>query len=375
MAAKKQAWNVPEKEFPKDGTDAEKLAFCVRYAMLAPSVYNSQPWRFRVTDKAVELIADRRRGLPVADAGDRQLTVFCGTALYFLRTAMAYFGMKDKTELLPGGEEKEGDLLARISIDGTHEPGELDKKLFKAISTRRTNRATYDDTPVPDEIITRMQDAVREEGGWFHSCSDTEKNVICNLMAEADRLQMAQKPFRRELAAWLTPQRKQSGDGLPDDNFDFNKFMSSFEPVMARRFDGGDFKPVQDAQIANGCPLLGVLGTKGGGTLKHLHVGQALGRLLLVAESEGIRASYLNQPVEVPEIRLRLHDAIEHIGRAQMIVRMGYGPTVKPNNRRPLSEVLVNDSKSSGGALEHSTPGTSNEGGFFKKLGRLFLAK
>lgn len=374
MAAKKQAWTIAEGAFPSDGTDAEKLAFCVNYATLAPSVYNSQPWRFRVTDQAVELYADRRRGLPVADAGDRQLTVFCGTALYFLRTAMCNFGLKDKTELLPEGPENV-DLLARVSIETACEPDDLDKKLFKAITTRRTNRSAFDDTPVPEEIVTRMQDAVREEGGWLHSCSETEKTVICNLMAEADRLQMAQKPFRRELAAWLTPQRKLSGDGLPESSFNFDEFMASFEPVMARRFDGGDFKPVRDAEIAKGCPMLGVVGTKGGGTLKHLHVGQALGRLLLLAESEGIRASYLNQPVEVPEIRLRLHDAIEHIGRAQMIVRMGYGPTVKPNARRPISDVLVNDSKSSGGTLGNSTPGPAREGGFFKKLGRLFLAK
>ena len=160
MAAKNKAWNISESDFPADGSDAEKLAFCVRYAVLAPSVYNSQPWRFRVTDKALELIADRRRGLPVADAGDRQLTVFCGTALYFLRTAMCYFGMKDKTQLLPEGEEN-SDLLARVSIEGACDPSELDKKLFKAITTRRTNRSAFDDTPLPEEVITRMQDAVR----------------------------------------------------------------------------------------------------------------------------------------------------------------------------------------------------------------------
>ena len=37
-------------EFPVRGLPIEKLAYFLRYAILAPSSHNSQPWRFRLTD-------------------------------------------------------------------------------------------------------------------------------------------------------------------------------------------------------------------------------------------------------------------------------------------------------------------------------------
>ena len=56
-----EPWAVSEDEFPKDGDAGEKLRFLVRYAILAPSGHNTQPWLFRVDDEAIELFADRAR--------------------------------------------------------------------------------------------------------------------------------------------------------------------------------------------------------------------------------------------------------------------------------------------------------------------------
>jgi hypothetical protein len=87
--------------------------------------------------------------------------------------------------------------------------------------------------------------------------------------------------------------------------------------------------------------VLAVLGTETDTPLEWLSAGQALGRVLLRARAEGIDASYLNQPIEVPELRPRLRDTIGASGLPQLLLRMGYGPEVRPTPRRPVEEISV----------------------------------
>ena len=60
--------------------------------------------------------------------------------------------------------------------------------------------------------------------------------------------------------------------------------------------------------------------------------------MLLGARAEGVWASFLNQPIEVPELRPRLRDAIGQSGFPQLLLRMGYGPEVRPTPRWPAEE-------------------------------------
>ena len=63
--------------------------------------------------------------------------------------------------------------------------------------------------------------------------------------------------------------------------------------------------------------------------------------MLLWAQAEGVSASFLNQPIEVPELRPRLRDVIGKTSFPQLLMRIGYGPEVKPTPRRTVEEVLI----------------------------------
>ena len=95
MNAPLDTWNVSADDFPVDGTSEEKLWFLVRYAILAPSTHNTQPWRFRIHGNVVELYADFTRALPVIDPEDRELIMSCGAALLHLR-----FGLRSSINRL-----------------------------------------------------------------------------------------------------------------------------------------------------------------------------------------------------------------------------------------------------------------------------------
>ena len=51
-------WRVEENQFPSNGPLAERLRFLVRYALLAPSSHNTQPWQFHITDDRIDVFMD-----------------------------------------------------------------------------------------------------------------------------------------------------------------------------------------------------------------------------------------------------------------------------------------------------------------------------
>jgi hypothetical protein len=139
----------------------------------------------------------------------------------------------------------------------------------------------------------------------------------------------------------MHPNRTKSRDGMPGYAFGFGDFMSSTSPLVMRTFDMGGGRAAQDRELAEGSPVLAVLGTQTDTPIEWLSAGQALGRVLLRARAKGIDASYLNQPVEVPELRPRLRDVVGASGLPQLLFRMGYGPEVRPTPRRTADEVLL----------------------------------
>lgn len=131
-------WNVSAKDFPADASPAERWRFFLRYAILAPSSHNSQPWLFRLDKTRLELYADRTRACRVVDPDDRELIMSCGAALFHLRSALAHFGYLGPVEILP--EREDSDLIARLTL-GFHGENSLEESIvFHAIPKRRAGR-------------------------------------------------------------------------------------------------------------------------------------------------------------------------------------------------------------------------------------------
>jgi hypothetical protein len=337
------AWDVDEAAFPAGGSPAERLRFALRYAVLAPSGHNTQPWLFRVRERTVELHADRARALPVVDPEDRALTISCGAALFFLLTALRHFGEAPRAELLPDAADP--DLLARIDLAGGRAATDEDHALFRAIPERRTVRARFEDRPLPAELLAALRAAARDEGAWLHVAEDEAgRAVLAELIAQADYFQMHDRSFRRELAAWVHPNRSASLDGMPGYALGFGDLASYFGPLVIRTFDLGGGQAAKDRDLAAHSPALVVVETEGDGAADWLRAGMALGRVLLRARTEGVFASYLNQPIEAVGLRSRVSGAIERSGYPQLLSRLGYHDgDVKPTPRRPVEAVLLPD--------------------------------
>ena len=106
------AWDVDPSGLPATGTAVDRARFAVRYAILAPSSHNTQPWRFVIIGNELLVCADRTRSLPNIDPYDRELIISCGAALFNLRVVLAYFEISIEIATFPRSAEP--DVVARI---------------------------------------------------------------------------------------------------------------------------------------------------------------------------------------------------------------------------------------------------------------------
>ncbi len=137
---------IREDDFPWYDAPADKLKFLLSYAVLAPSVYNTQPWLFRVAGPEAELYADRSRMLIAADTQGRHLTLSCGAALFNLRMGIRQFGYDPVVRTFPDLDVP--DLLAYVRLGRPKETTLEEHRLFMAIKKRFTNRGRFAGEPL-----------------------------------------------------------------------------------------------------------------------------------------------------------------------------------------------------------------------------------
>lgn len=335
-------WDADVNGWPSNGDDRDKLLFLLRFAILAPSGHNTQPWLFKVSENILELFADRTRCLPVVDPDDRELIMSCGCALYFFKLAAKRFGYFAEIEYFP--ESSSEDLLARVRIVPSEPANNYELNMFSAISERHTNRQAFDDRKPSQETIDELVSVVNDEGTWLQIVTGRDKrHAIAELIAEGDRIQASNKHFRRELSSWVHPNRSKQSDGMPGYAFGVGDIASNLGPFILRTFDWGNGQAAKDHQLALGSPILAVLGSQLDTQQSWLSTGQALAKLLLHITTEGMSASFLNQPIETESLRNKVQEIIRKDGFPQIILRIGYGPKAKPTPRREIENVLIID--------------------------------
>jgi len=318
----------------------DQIRSLIRYAILAPSSHNTQPWRFEITKGAVSLFADRTRALPANDPDDRELTISCGCALMNLRVAAAREGFGVSVDLSPASDD--GDRLAVVSFqpEGASQPGvtePLSKTgLFLSMETRRTYRKRFAPREVPKVTLDALVAAASESGCELKLLeSQAQRHRVAELVAEGDAVQWADPEWRRELADWMHPRRR--GDGLTVPGL-----VAPVVRAVVRMFNMGKSVGAKDHQLAEESPVLAVLGTAGDSRADWLAAGQALQKVLLVAHTHGLQASYLNQPIQVASLRPKLQELLEQVAFPQILLRLGFPEDeVHAAPRRPLDDVYI----------------------------------
>ncbi|MEV8438708.1 nitroreductase family protein [Actinosynnema sp. NPDC051121] len=318
--------------------DEETIAAAVALACRAPSVHNTQPWRWRVGDRSLHLYADPSRQLPATDPRGADLLLSCGAALHHLRVALAALGWHAVVHRLPNPADP--DHLAAVEF-ARREPTDADVALASAIPRRRTDRRRFSSWAVPDRVLDLLIGRAVEEGATAHEVTGTRDRFdLATAIGKAAAVQDADPDYRAEVRRWSGGHA--AVDGVPAANAPSG--VPQHGDVQLREFPGGELVDKQvDEWEDDGASLL-VLGTSSDDRLSLLRAGEAMSAVLLEATAAGLATCPLSQPLEVAETRdLVRAEVLDGTSCPQILLRVGWASfnadPLPPTPRRPVTEL------------------------------------
>ena len=313
------------------------VRWVVEQACRAPSIHNTQPWRFRYADGAFELRADTQRGLGGSDPDGRELVISCGAALYNLRLAARKLGYTATVSLLPDARDPR--LLARIDVVESRPADVAERRAYAALTRRHTHRSGFDDRALSPELAVALQRAAREESGSLFYVQDPgQRRRVLHLARAAERELAQDETVQAEIAAWTPPRGTARRDGVPPTAYAAEP-ESSVDGLPPRDFDLG--RGIGMAQSQESPPgVVAVLASERDLQVDWLQTGQALERMLITAAEHWAFAALHSQVTEVDHFRAELRREMCISGYPQILLRFGYAPDAPTTPRRPVDDVL-----------------------------------
>lgn len=330
-------------------TAAETARYVVAKAVWAPSVHNTQPWRFTVSGQQISLHADAGRRLVVADPDGREMLISCGAALFNVRLALRSLGYLPETRVLP--DPGQPSLVAQVSW----RPGvadEFERRLFGHMLTRRSHRGAFDPEPLPPGLLTSLRTAAAQEGAALRIVADDGRRAVLAAVTEtAERHQRLVGERARELARWAPPPGSARSDGVPATSYPAR--AEHTEPY----FPGRDFAhghgwglpPLGTARWGRAAGVAGLVTTTADRPADWVNAGQALQRILLTASTSGAAVALHSQPLELPWLREFIRTQLSDGAYPHLVLRIGLVTQVAVSVRRDPDEVLFSTGASSPG--------------------------
>jgi nitroreductase len=316
--------------FPDHDTIRTALSLATR----APSIHNSQPWRWRVGDESLHLYIDAERYLPATDPDARDLLLSCGAALHHAVVALAALGWQAKVHRLPTPTQPA--LLATVELC-PHPSSEIDVTLAAAIPRRRTDRRHYSCWPVPAADIALMGARAARAGVMLRRVESLPK--LQRIVAQAVWQHVTDHDYLTELTAWSG--RHESVAGVPARN---TPSSDPRAPLPGRLFAGPALAQPVDAKSADDNAAVIALGTKDDDSLARLRAGEVTSLVLLTATALGLSSCPVTEPLEIVETREAVRAEVFGVaGYPQMLLRVGWAPVnsdpLPPTPRLPLPDV------------------------------------
>lgn len=318
-------------------------------AARAPSGHNTQPWRFVVGPRHLDLWRDRTRSLPQADPRDRELTMACGAALLNLQLAARHGGIGVHTLLWP--DPTEPDWVARIGVNTCPigRADEVSQKLHEAIELRQTARSPLVAShPLPERLYGTLKAAACQFGADLVFINGAAaRRFLADQQGRALRCQWRDRAFRAELAHWIRP--RSAGDGLSGAALlgcgdGLGDSLSGALAALTRWRDLSAGQIRRDRAALLRAPAVALLVTAGDEADHWLRAGLALERVLLSATAEGVSAQFWNAAVQEPTTRLALGAlAVDPAGQPripQLLLGLGYPTRATARSpRRPITAI------------------------------------
>lgn len=318
------------------GAAPDDYSELVRYATLAASSHNTQPWLFQLEAKRIRILPDLSRRCPAVDPDDHHLYASLGCAAENCLLAATAAGLEGSCSYDASTSGVQIDFKPATPIRSA---------LFEAIPLRQCSRSEYDSLPLTIEELKQLEDVGQGNGVSVLLMTDAEqKDLVSRYVAKGNNAQFLDPAWVRELKSWVRFNSKEAihtGDGLYGPamgNPDVPRWLGLL--AMQVSFSAKQQNRKDLAHIRSSSAIA-VFYSEADDIAHWIEAGRCYQRLALQAAAVDLRTAFINQPVEVATLRAEFARAIG-IGkcRPDLILRIGRGPAMPRSLRRPLADVI-----------------------------------
>lgn len=310
----------------------------IRYATLAANGHNTQPWKFRANTDSIQITPDLTRRTPVVDPDDHHLYASLGCAAANLQLAARARGKSGEIRITGTS-----DFLVDVGL----EPAPVhETSLFRAIPERQCSRIKYDRRPAPPDVLSRLETAANHYGVETRMITARPTiEAILALVVDGNTRQLANAAFVSELKNWIrfnAAAALASRDGLytaTTANPTIPSWLGKplFDVLLSPQSENDKY-----AEQIRSSAGIAVFTAKTNDKEGWFNAGRAVQYFALQATVDGLKLAFINQAVEVLEMRRKLQTLLG-IGerRPNFVVRFGYGPIMPRSLRRPVADVMI----------------------------------
>lgn len=324
--------------------ETEVIKDAVWLASRAPSIHNSQPWRWEYRMGRLQLFLDTRRVMD-SDRSGREALISCGALLDHLRVAMVAAGWQANITRFPNPDTP--NHLAAIDFSPTAQVTDGDRRRASAISVRRTDRLPLMAPTDWESFEPTLRTVVDGTGVYLEAMSGDVHRQLVEASRLADSLRLYNTAYHTELGWWTGP--FEVSEGIP-----YPALVSATEVDrvgVGRRFPGNRHTE-RRPEVPEDHSQVVVLSSDGDDRADALASGEALSRVLLECTMAGLATCPVTHITEVRASRDLVRVLLDHDAVPQVLVRVGVAPTTDEplpvTPRRPLDEIL----RIEGGSLD-----------------------
>ena len=314
------AWEIDVETFPREGTTSQKLEFLIRFAVLAPSSHNTQPWKFEIhTDKnEIVLSPDYSRALEKSDPGNKLLFVSLGCALENLLVAAEYYGFSSEVFYDQPTPEKISIRLAQ------NNPTSSDKTFIQSIVTRATNRNKYKNIAPSAEILSLVYSCATRDTSVNILTEEKERLVAADITNRAGKEAFVDADFRKELAHHMKSNTTSSSTGMPGFGMGMPLPVSFVAPLVVPRFGlPKNIEKENGELLEKHTPAFVIISTIGNTKNDWINAGRISQKIMLLAEQNGYHTHPLAASVVIGEYWKEMQALIKTSFRPQFFLRLG----------------------------------------------------
>lgn len=324
---------------PVKAPDSEVVRDAVMLASRAPSLHNSQPWRWVVGGARLQLWADPRRLMHATDRTGRELILSCGAVLDHLRVAMAAAGWESATSRLP--DPSQPDLLATVEFRPSDGVTEAQRQRAAAIRRRRTDRLPFAAPPAWASLETALRRTVLPHQVLLDVVADDARPALAEASQLTEQLHRYDTSYLSELRWWTSP-FESDATHVPG-----SALVSSSEAAavdVARAFPPAGGNPHRSGVDHDRSQIVVLSTLDGDSRLDVLRCGEALSAVLLECTVAGMATCTLTHMTEMAMSRDTISQLTGTAGTPQLLIRIGAsthnGHHVESTARRLVTEVL-----------------------------------